>query len=260
MANLLRIPRSVIGVLTLTAAAPVVAVEWTDLVAERDALSDEVARLRSAAPATAPIEAAPPDVAVAGYAGVSLPLGSAEELAHAWEDQTQLATEAAALRRELAATRARLDAWDRREGNLDLDVQDAPETGSAAESQATVLLARSDALRRRLQRADRDLDEVQLERDEALAELRREMFTNLVYSIIIGECGHRTGKRAFDACATDVRAALTPHWKRFEACVRDFNAVPAYTDLTRAADVNYAVRLDRGAVLMCDPSLPEGGL
>lgn len=261
---MLKLPRAAIGVLTLTAAAPVAVMEWQDLVQQRDALQAQVDTLQAMGSGHAhdvtvdELEARP-----ASYAGEALDPTSLEELSRVREERTQLAIEAAALRRELARSRTTPQAgWDRAEGTLDdLGFVDAPAAASGSASEPVDLLfEEGQILRRRLQAADRDMEEVQVERDEALAQLRREMFTSLLYSSIIGECGHRNGKRAFDACAEDVRTALYPHWQRFESCIRDYNAVPAYTQTATAQDVFYAVRLDRGAVLMCDPQVPEGGL
>lgn len=258
-------PRLLVGLFTLGAAAPVIALEWRDLALERDALQARVDLLESArAPALGDAwsgSASPALEPAVPYAGADLPDASALELARAVEGNVSLATEAASLRRQLARTRAELDGWVRPEGSLDMRLAD-PSRGSAVEQDPVMLglAEEGDALRRRLARAGRDMDEVQLERDEALAQLRREMFSNLTYSAIIGECGQRTGRRAFDDCAIQVRAALNPRWRQFEACVLNYNAIPAYSQDASAQSVMNALRLDRGAVLMCDPGLPEGGL
>jgi hypothetical protein len=193
------------------------------------------------------------------YGGSALASGAPQDLAAAEEQRVQLATEAAALRRELARTRAELGGWARREGALDLVVEPGTPRSGAASADTLDLLEQTSRLRGRLTLADRDLEEVQVERDEALAQLRREMFNNLVYSAIIGECGHRLTPRAVDACSADVRARLSPHWSLFEACVRNTNAIPAYSQAGSAQNVNMVIRLERGAVLLCDPGLPEGG-
>ena len=136
----------------------------------------------------------------------------------------------------------------------------SPAADSAAREQKIIDLSeQQEALHRRLKAATRDVEEVQADRDEALSQLRHEMFTNLVYSAIIGECGHRSTTRGVESCSDHVWAALRPQWERFDSCVQHYNAIPAYTQAASAQQVAYAVRLDRGAVLMCDPHLPEGG-
>ncbi len=267
MAKLLRIPRVVIGALTLGAAAPVVALEWRDLAEERDSLAAELERTRSQlARHDSPDHASSGDDGsgnlgarpVVSYAGQQMS-GTGAELARAHEEWTQLMTETAALRRELAAASSTPATWTRPEGQLDLDVDSDRSAGAVADGHLFQLMAEGEQLRGRLRRADRDLDEVQLERDEALEQLRREMFTNLLYTAIIGECGRRNSQRGFDTCADGVRSSLHPHWRRFESCVRDYNAIPSYATASSAQNFNNVVRLDRGAVLMCDPGLPEGG-
>ncbi len=263
MASLLRLPRLAVGALTLSAAAPVVVMEWRDLVQERDALRGELADLRAerARWDAAPMARTPAagDSAELSYAGEPLAdVGSAA--ATAAEERTVLQAEAAALRRQLEAARGAGIDWERSEGGLDMSLAgDDGSAGSAAEAELVTLQEEGTLLRRRLQASDRDMEEVQLERDEALDQLRREMFTNLQYSAIIGECGRRTSQRGFDECADGVREALRPHWRRFESCVRNYNAIPAYVEPSQAKKVSNVIRLDRGAVLMCDPGLPEGG-
>ena len=261
MPRLLRITRITLGALTFGAAAPLAAMEWAELSAERDSLREEVQRLQGHLTdedledggSTARAPATP-----LAYGGSALAVGSSTDLASAEEQRVQLATEAAALRRELARTRAGLDDWERVEGTLDLAVERRGAATNTDRPDSIDLLDQTERLRRRLGLADRDLEEVQVERDEALAQLRREMFSNLVYSTIIGECGHRLTPRAVDACSADIRARLSPHWALFEACVRNTNAIPVYTQTERAQKVSGVLRLERGAVLMCDPGLPEG--
>lgn len=261
MARLLRYSRVAVGVLTLGTAAPLAALEWGALSAERDALQGEVERLRAdleRQQAMAAASRARGTAAATAYAGSPLLTVTGDDMAAASEERVQLTTEAAALRRELARTRAELGSWERPEGTLDLVVE--PERGQArADDQLVDLMGQTEQLRRRVVRGDRDLEEVQVERDEALAQLRREMFSNLLYTAIIGECGHRNTPKAVEECANSVRDGLRPHWARFESCVRDYNAVPAYSQAASAQNVSNALRLARGAVLMCDPRLPEGG-
>lgn len=265
MARLLRLTRVAVGALTLGTAAPLAAMEWSELSAERDALQGEVQRLRAhllrqqGSDVDADRNGADLYGPQGAYGGSPLPAVSSDALAIAAEEHVQLTTQAAALRRELARARAELDAWERPEGTLDIPVELRGDDQDPARQEYLDLLGETDQLRRRLVSSDRDLEEVQLERDEALAQLRREMFSTLLYSTIIGECGHRSTPRAVEACADEVRTALHPHWARFEACVQAFNAVPAYSQSNSARDLTNAVRLDRGAVLMCDPGLPEGG-
>jgi len=197
---------------------------------------------------------------VSDFAGTPLETGSVGTVASVAEDRLELATQAAALRRELADTRAQLASWDRTDGELDLAVG-TPRGSSRGGSQDQLidLSGATEKLRRRLIQSDHDLEEVQVERDEALAQLRREMFSNLLYTTIIGECGQRNTQRGVAKCSDQVRDTLRPRWGRFESCVRDYNAIPAYSQETSAQNVHNALRLSRGAVLMCDPGLPEGG-
>lgn len=274
MSDALRMPRIALGVLTLSAGVPFAAMQWAELSAERDALDAEVQRLEAELARRGthaePDHGTSSAVEPASWGGRVL-AGSDRDsdpalhsrLAAAEERQVELTTEAAALRRQLAHTRAELADWERTEGALDMALVD--QRGSSAESDGTPspelldLMAQEERTRRRLAAVEQEHVSVQAEREEALAQLRREMFSNLQYSAIIGECGHRTGRRSFEDCSDKVRNALRPYWDRFEACVEEFNAIPAYTDSASAQDVAYSVQLDRGAVLMCDPALPETG-
>ncbi|MCK6506036.1 hypothetical protein L6R53_22085 [Myxococcota bacterium] len=259
MPRLLQYTRVTLGALTIGAAAPLAAMQWADLAAERDALRQEVQRLQAQGAMDTGAAPERPAQATVSYGGSALGEGAWTDLAEAEEQRVQLATEAASLRRELARTRAELQGWERAEGSLDLVVESRGATTGAPAPETLDLLEQTRQLRGRLSLADRDLDEVQVERDEALAQLRREMFNNLVYSAIIGECGHRLTPRAVDACSAEVRARLSPHWSLFESCVRNTNAIPAYSQAGSAQNVSRVIRLERGAVLLCDPGLPEGG-
>jgi len=263
-----RTTRFVVGALTLSAAVPVAGLEWRDLTRQRDELQDQVTLLQDRVDAQESLLAesagqAGPGPEVVSYGGDALPEPSAQDLAVASEEQLQLAVEAASLRRELARTRAEVASWERTEGTLDMSVagpgRDPAARTGAASRELIDLQGEQDVLHRRLKAASRDLEEVQADRDEALAQLRREMFTNLVYSAIIGECGHRGTSHGVETCADHVWEQLRPRWDRFESCVQHYNAIPAYTQAASAQQVTNAVRLERGAVLMCDPRLPEGG-
>lgn len=263
-----------VGLLALGTGLPILAMEWAELRDERDALAAEVRMLRArsdgASPGRARVEPslAPTDPAAVGssYAGEPLPEADARSLAWAFERQTQLSTEAAALRRELArgrsgdgSSQAEEDAA-RQEGELLAPIALRGSSGEGASGGGVELdLGATEQLRRRLERSAADLDEVQAERDEALAMLRREMFNSLLYSAVLGECGHRVTARAVDLCADQVRTRLGSQWTRFDACLRETNAVPSYTTAASARGVDGAVMLERGVVLMCDPRLPEGG-
>ncbi len=258
MSQVLRYSRIGVGVLTLGTGVPLLAIEWSELSQERDDLAAEVDLLRSRLEyaAAVPARGSTRDLPLA-YAG--RPLLDDQGLAIASEQTTLLQTESASLRRELDRLREAPPQWQRGEGDIGLLIEPPSPPSGESRDAGLELDDTVDVLRRRLVGASRDLEDVQADRDEALAMLRREMFNNLQFSAVIGECGHRLTSRSVNDCADRVRALLAPEWSRFDACVREVNAVPTYSQAEAARNVANALQLERGAILMCDPGLPEGG-
>lgn len=258
MSQVLRYSHIGVGVLTLSTGVPLLAMEWSELSQERDDLAAEVEVLRDRldrASVVAPPGSSPQ--ALLTYAGRTL--HSDDGLAIASEQTTLLQTESASLRRELDRLREAPPSWQRGEADIGLLIESEPRSSGEFRDAGVELDDTVDLLRRRLVGASRDLEDVQADRDEALAMLRREMFNNLQFSAVIGECGHRLTARSVNDCADRVRGLLAPEWSRFDACVREVNAVPTYSQAEAARNVANALQLERGAILMCDPGLPEGG-
>lgn len=257
MSMILRYSRIGVGLLAVGTGVPLLALEWSELSQERDELAAEVAILEGQVErlGAEPERGSSVDLPLA-HAGRSIDSQASATMVA--EQALVLQTETAALRRELDRLRGAPQGWQRPEGDISPLVEAESASVGSSREPGLELDDTVDVLQRRLVGATRDLEDVQADRDEALAMLRREMFSNLVYSAMIGECGHRLTARAVAECSDLVRSALAPEWTRFDACVREVNAVPTYSQAEAARDVANALQLERGAILMCDPGLPEG--